>query len=304
MLRKTAEPNLHIIQHGYWSRFWPLLRAASAALYKDGCLGIAKGVAYSGLLAFFPMLTTLAAILVQARAEAVSRTVARLLYDVVPPGSEDVVRQLFIVHGERPAGLLIVATVLALWAASGAMMSLMEGFRAAYRIPRGRSFARERGMAMLLVATSALPVIGASALIVFGHRSERAVVEWLGMSPEGRGWVLLAGQALRFLLATGSIVLATALVYYWGPNRRQRFRRVFPGAILATILWLAATLGFGWYVRHVSNYNLMYGSVGAGLALLVWLYVLSVIVLLGCEFNAAGEAESPLAGSDPQPGRD
>src|SRR5579875_1877226 len=156
MLRKTAEPNLHIIQHGYWSRFWPLLRAASAALYKDGCLGIAKGVAYSGLLAFFPMLTTLAAILVQARAEAVSRTVARLLYDVVPPGSEDVVRQLFIVHGERPAGLLIVATVLALWAASGAMMSLVGGLRGGVRVPPRAAFARERRMAKLVVGNLAL----------------------------------------------------------------------------------------------------------------------------------------------------
>ena len=283
---KTAEPNLHILQHGYWPRFWGLLRVASIALYKDGCLGIAKGVAYSGLLAFFPLLTTIAAILVQARAEAVSRTVARLLYDVVPPGTEETVRQLFVVHGERPGWLLIGATVLAVWAASGAMMSLMEGFRAAYGI-KGRSFVRERGVAMLLVATSALPVIGASALIVFGHRSERAIIQWMGMSPEGRGWVLLAGQAVRFVLATGSIVIATALVYYWGPNCKQQFRFLLPGAILATILWLAATLGFGLYVQHVVNYNLMYGGVGAGLALLVWLYVLAVIVLLGCEFNLA-----------------
>lgn len=286
---KTAEPKLHLIQHGHWSRFWPRLRAASIALYRDGCLGIAKGVAYSGLLSFFPMVTTIAAILVQARAEAVSHTIARLLFDVVPPGTEEVVRRLFVVHGERPAGLLIGATLLAIWAASGAMMSLMEGFRAAYRIPRGRPFLHERGMAMLLVATSALPVIVASALIVFGRRGERDVIQSLGTSPEGRIWVLLAGQALRFVVATGSIVMATALIYYLGPNRKQEFRKVIPGAILATMLWLPATLGFGWYVEHVVNYNVMYGSVGAGLALLVWIYVLAVIILLGCEFNLAGD---------------
>ena len=140
---------------------------------------------------------------------------------------------------------------------------------------------------MLLALATALPVIGSSMLIVFGHRSEQVIIQGMGMSPEGRGWVLLAGQAVRFLTATGSIVLATALVYYWGPNRKQEFRKVFPGAILATFLWLLATLGFGWYVRHVANYNVMYGSVGAGLALLVWMYVLAIILLLGCEFNAA-----------------
>ncbi|MGH7194280.1 MAG: YihY/virulence factor BrkB family protein, partial [Candidatus Saccharimonadales bacterium] len=144
-------------------------------------------------------------------------------------------------------------------------------------------------MAMLLVFTSALPVLAASAVIVFGKRGESALIEWLGLTSGGRGWVLLAGQALRFTAATGSIVLANALIYYWGPNRRQVFRRVLPGAILATVLWLLATLGFGWYVRHVANYNVLYGSVGAGLALLVWMYVLALTVLLGCEFNAARE---------------
>jgi membrane protein len=292
---RGATPNLRLIQHGYWSRFWPLLRSASVSLYRDGCFGTAKGVAYSALLAFFPMLTTIAAILVQARAEAVSRTVARLLYDVVPPGTEDVVRTLFVVHGERPAWVLVAAVILALWAASGAMMSLMEGFRSIYRIPKGRSFFRERGVAMLLVATSALPVIGASWLIVFGRRGERDFIEWLGMTREGRGWVLLAGQGLRFLVASASIVIATALVYYWGPNCKQQFRQVVPGAILAMFLWLLATLGFGLYVEHVVNYNVLYGSVGAGLALLVWMYVLAVIVLLGCEFNSVRDGDSKTA---------
>lgn len=288
----ATTPKIYLMQAGGWERFWPLLRTASVGLLADGCFGIAKGAAYSALLSFFPVLTTIAALLVQAHAEAVSRTVARLLYDVVPPGTEDVVRALFIVHGERPTALLVGATILALWAGSGAMLSLMEGFRAVYKIPSGRPFLKERGMAMSLVLASALPVLGASALIVFGKRGESDLIQWLGLGSENvslRGWVLLAGQALRFVLAIGAVVLVTTLVYYFGPNRRQKFFRVLPGAVLATILWLVATLGFGWYVSHVSHYNLLYGGVGAGLALLVWMYVLAVIILFGCEFNAARE---------------
>jgi len=293
-----ATPKLYLLQPGYWARFWPLLHRASIGLYEHGCLGIAKGAAYSGLLSFFPILTTLASILVQAQAEAVSRTVAHLLYDVVPPGSEDVVRTLFVAHGQRPRSLLIGAVILAVWAASGSIMSLLEGFCAVYRIPQGRPFLKERGMAMLLVFTSALPVVGASALIVFGRRGESALIAWLGLlrDAEARGWILLAGQALRFVLAISAIVLATALMYYIGPNRKQRFRQVIPGAMFATFLWLLATLGFSWYVSHIVNYNVLYGSVGAGLALLVWMYVLSVVMLFGCEFNAAREAlEHPPA---------
>jgi membrane protein len=284
-------PNFHMFQSGAVARLWSTLGSACVAIYNDGCLGIAKGVAYSALLAFFPVLTTLATLLVMARAEAVSRTVARLLYDVVPAGTEDVVRTLFVVHGQRPNWLLVVAIVLAVWAASGAVMSMMEGFHKVYRVPHGRPFVKERLVAMLLVFSSALPVLGASALIVFGKRAEQAAIGWIGVKGDNdlAGWVLLTGQILRFGVAFGSIVLASALLYYVGPNRKQRFRQGFPGAVVATVLWLLTTLVFSWYVRHISNYNVLYGSVGAGLALLVWLYLLAVIVLLGCEFNAARE---------------
>ena len=85
------------------------------------------------------------------------------------------------------------------------------------------------------------------------------------------------------------IVIVMALIYYVGPNRKQAFRRVFPGAVLATILWLVSTLAVGWYIRDIANYNVLYGGVGAGLALLVWSYILCVIALFGCAYNAVGE---------------
>jgi membrane protein len=292
----AARFRIYLIQASFWARLWQLLKAAGNGLSNNNSFGIAKAAAYSALLSFFPVLTTLAAILVQARAEQVSHTIASFLYDVVPPGSEDVVRTLFVVHGQRPTSLLVGAVILAVWAASGAMSSLMEGFRATYHIPSGRPFLREQSMAILLVFVSAAPLLGASALIVFGTRAESAVVSWLHLRPEGasldtgfRGWVSLGGQVLGYAIALGTLVLVTTLIYYLGPNRRQTFRRVLPGAGLATLLWSVATLGFGWYVRHVANYNVLYGSVGAGLALLVWMYLLAVIMLFGCEFNAARE---------------
>ena len=84
-------------------------------------------------------------------------------------------------------------------------------------------------------------------------------------------------------------VSVTAMLYYFGPYRPQRWRFVWPGAILATVLWLGATTGFAWYTRNIAHYNVMYGSVGAGIALLVWMYVLAFVALVGCEFNAQYE---------------
>ena len=273
------------------TRFWSRLRAAFQSTYEDGCFGIAKGAAYSSLLAFFPVLTTVAALLVQTNADAVARTTARLLYDVIPPGTEDVVRALFTVKGRRPTALLVGAVVLSIWASSGVMMSLMEGFRAVYRIPSGRSFVKERAVGMWLVLVAALPLLGASALIVLGNRARRSFVFWLGLTrgDDLRGWVAIGGQIFSFGIALLGIVIVMALIYYVGPNRKQIFRRVFPGAVLATILWLVSTLAIGWYIRDIANYNVLYGGVGAGLALLVWSYILCVITLFGCAYNAVGE---------------
>lgn len=285
-------PTLYLVQPGAWAQFWGLLGRAFVASYEDGCFGIAKGAAYSSLLAFFPVLTSITAILVQANAEAVSRVLSQFLFEVVPPGSEDLVQYEFTVRGQRPLWILVFATLLSIWAASGAMLSLMEGFQAAYRLPSGRPFLKQRWVAVLLVLIVALPAIGVSLAILFGSRTEAMVVGWLGVArdgPELRGWLALLGRAIRYVFATGTIVFVTGLLYYVGPNQPMKFGSVWPGAMLATSLWLLATTGFAWYVRNIANYNVLYGSIGAVIALLIWMYLLAVIALYGCEFNAERE---------------
>lgn len=271
------------------ARFWWLLRRAFISTYEDGCLGIAKGAAYSALLAFVPVLTAVATLLVQAKADEVAGAILTFLFEVVPPGAEEVVRYSFTARGERPLWLLILATLLSVWAASGVMASLMEGFQAAYRLPSGRPMLKQRGVAILLVLVSAVPGLGASVLLVYGDKIQRWVFSWIGVIPQGedlRGWVVFVGHAGRFVISMGAAALVTALLYYLGPNRRQRWRASWPGAWLAASLWLVSTTGFGWYVRNIANYNVLYGSIGAVIVMLVWMYVLSVIALLGCEYNA------------------
>jgi membrane protein len=272
-----------------------LLRRAFVATYEDNCFGIAKGAAYSSLLAFFPVLTSITAILVQANAEAVSRTLSDLLFEVVPPGSEQLLEYEFKVRGQRPVWLIGVAAILSVWAASGAMLSLMEGFQAAYRIPSGRPFLKQRGVAILLVLIVALPSIFASLLILFGARTEGYLLEWAGFGADMgdvRQSVFIVGRLVRYGIALVTIVCVAALLYFVGPNRSMKFRSVWPGAMLSTVLWLA-TMGFAWYVRNIANYNVMYGSIGAVIVLLVWMYLLAIIALYGCEFNAERERLIP-----------
>lgn len=265
---------------------------AGIAAYRDNCFGIAKGAAYSGLLAFFPVLTTLTAVLVQANAMAVSRTISRVVYEVVPPGTEEIVMQIFVRRGSQPGYLLTLAVLLSVWAASGVVLSLMEGFRAAYAIPQGRPFLNQRGIAALLVFAAVFPMVAASVVIVAGNHAEQWVLQSIGVLERGeqlRGWVSWMSHLLRIAVTTGAIVLGATLLYCVGPNPPRRAANVLPGALLATGLWWIATLGFAWYARNIANYNVLYGSVGAVIALLVWMYLLSVIALLGCEYNAQRE---------------
>lgn len=302
-----------IVEPGFAARNWWLFRQAIIAAYEDNCFGIAKGAAYSFLLSLFPILTTITALLVDAKAEPVLRIIAKFAQEVLPPGTEDIVLSRLLDRAGRGITLPALAIALSLWAGSGAMASLMEGFQAAYRIPSGRPFLQQRAMAIFLVLIAAFPSVGASSLILFGNRIEAAFIHWIGIS-EISGPVELVWRLGRYLLAFCTTTFVTGLVYYFGPNHRpepahatqgaegkrtaSRFVRVWPGAFLATVLWLISTAGFAWYVGHIANYNIFYGSIGAVVSLQVWLYLLACISLIGCEFNAERERIGSVALAD------
>ena len=294
----TAQPNFFVGEPGIVARNFWLLRRAFVASFEDGCFSIAKGAAYSSLLSLFPVLTTITSLLIFANARSVVHIIANIVRQFAPPGAEDVLLSRLREEVQRPIQFSLFAVGLSLWAGSGAMISLMEGFQAAYRIPSGRPFLKERAMAIFLVIVTALPAVGASCLILFGNRGEKAVIQWIGIS-EISGSVELVWRIARYVLAFCTTTLVTGLLYYFGPNYRPepdycdklfgpRFVRVWPGAFLATILWMLATAGFAVYVAH-ANYNFFYGSIGTVIVLLIWLYLISCIAMIGCEFNAERE---------------
>lgn len=275
-----------------WKTFPYLLRRSIEAAADDNCFSIAKGAAYSALLSFFPVLTSAAAILVETRADFMSDALKGFLSQILPPGTEDLVMHQFQVRGARPWLVLVVAGWVSLWAASSVFKSLMEGFQAAYRVPQSRGFLQNTGVAIMLVLLSAMPLLAASTLLLFGSQVEHVVLGWMKVDPLWNPWAWVwewLSHVARYAVAFGTTILVTMLLYYFGPKRAQRFTALFPGAAVATVLWMLATNGFGWYVRHMAHYNVMYGSIGAGIALLVWMYLVAAIALLGCEFNAEYE---------------
>lgn len=296
-------PTVYLAEPSIIARNWWLIRRAVWAAYEDGCFGTAKAAAYSSLTAFFPVVTALAAILVQAKAGDVSRQIAEFMFEVVPPGTEEFLREFFTVKGSQPVWVLIVAAVLAVWGASGAMMSLMDGFQAAYRIPTGRGPVKQRLIAMWLVICAVLPNVAASVLAIFGQRAEQQILQFIGVIPAGalmKGWVVFFGRALSLVLASAGVLIGTGFLYTIGPNRYVRLRDALPGAVVAGSFWLVTTYGFGWYVRNLANYNVLYRGIGVAITLLVWMYLLSIIAFIGCEFNAARERVLKLSKSAAQ----
>ncbi len=266
-----------------------LLRRTLVASIDDGLFTIAKGAAYSSLLSLFPVVTSIATIFIQTRADYLQDYMAVFLSEVLPPGTQTVVMQQVRYRGQRPVALLIIAFALSLWAASSVIKSLIDGFNAAYRVPRNRSVAGHIWIGILLVFFAVIPLLAASSLILFGGAIESMVLRDLKIDPilnPVAGWWELLSRIMRYLVAFGAIASLTAILYFYGPYRKQKWAGVWPGAILATVLWFGATLGFAWYVRNITNYNLLYGSIGTSIALLSWMYLLAAISLFGCEFNA------------------
>ena len=202
----------------------------------------------------------------------------------LPEGTRPSVQQYF--SGNKPVDLkfLITIAVITLWTGSGVMISWMEGFRNAYQMPKIWGLVKERMIAFLLVVLAGVPMVFASFLLVFGNQIETWIVYHVGH--ELGPYVLGLWTALRWIIAALTSIAVIALIYHHGVPRTQPWHRVLPGSALATVLWFASTLVFGFYLRHFANYDVIYGSVATAIALLLWLYIVSIVMLIGAEFNA------------------
>jgi membrane protein len=171
-----------------------------------------------------------------------------------------------------------------LLAATGVMISWMDGFRRAYQVANSWGFWKERAIAFSLVFLALVPLAFATILVAFGNQIE----VWVQTDTMHlfRPVILRLWEALRLAIAFLTSVAVMSLIYHNGIPKTQSWRKVLPGAILAALLWFPATMVFGWYVRDYATYSVVYGPLSAAIALLVWLYIVSAIVLLGAELNA------------------
>jgi len=314
-----------------WVRLPGLLRRSLFGALAHDSLNLSQSAAYSAIVALFPALIVVAALMSWLPVFApVQRQVASFFGQILPSSVYPLLTSYFgsdskSTHTTR---LLLVASFVSLTGASSVIATLMEGLRRAEDLPNDCwSFWQRRSRALLLVPLSLIPLVIATGLVMFGE----LITKWLAasmytsMRPVFYGFTLVA----RWSLALGAVASVTALLYHVGtpphevelraqepaaPLGREAagklwrdvresaprgWNRTLPGAVVATLAWFGITLGFGWYVTRYANYNQVYGPLGAGIALLVWLYIVFFSVLLGAEFNAQFRRSYP---APPVPG--
>lgn len=282
--------NLNLLRKAFWNAF------------RHGVFMMSKGAAYSSILTVFPLLIIISWILDKTHTtDTFFREISYTMNLVLPPGSRSTALGVF--QTQRPVKEIYTATSIMIFAASGIMISWMEGFRRAHGIsvnPWG--FWRERAVALQLVFFGFAPMAVAMVLVAFGNIIETWVLLHLQLVP--KVWVLFAWSMFRWLIAGVASVTAIMLIYHWGLPRVQPWHRVLPGAVVATLLWFPVSLGFGWYVTRYAAYNIIYGPLGAGIALLVLLYLVSITILVGAEFNALSCPRTKAQDGDERRGAD
>jgi membrane protein len=266
-------------------RFLRLLRLAFWRAFVHDAFATAKAAAYSSIFTFFPVLLIVGSGLAAWRKGApYLREITYALGSILPTGGNTALSYLKGGAAQHPVGLLTTTSVITLWTASGVMISWMDGFRRCYELPKTWGLVQERLIAFLLVVFALVPMTFATLLVAVGSKFEARLLPYI--DPDFSIYVFLLWGGTRWLIATLTSIAVIALIYHHAVPRTQPWHSVMPGAMLATILWFSTTVGFRAYLQHFGNFATIYGSLGAVMALLVWMYLISLVVLVGAEFNA------------------
>ena len=265
------------------------LGAAIRHAIDDNCLILAKAVSYSAVLAVFPGLVVATNLLLRNNAQQTLDDISLAMGAVLPPRVRVLLADYLTAAEEYSIVVLLLAAGASVLFAADLVMTLMEGFRAAYRAPRRSTMLHDYGVAIALVFLSIGPLTAAHGALILSRQAVGWVLPLVGSEA-----VSIGALAAWWVVALPTVMLMLSLLYYLGPHREQSWRAILPGAALAAALWAPATGLFTLYVQTIPRYGEFYGSVSAVIVLLIWTYLSSVIVLLGCEFNAVRERRSRL----------
>jgi membrane protein len=279
-----------------WTGWKRVLKRTASEVISDRVSLASAGCAFYAVLAMFPAISMLVALYGLLFDPHTVEQQMSMLRNILPSTALELISNRVHQLVTKPPGTLtfsfVISLMITLWSASAGTKSLLSALNIAYEEKETRSFLRYQGTALAMTLSGILGTGLAVALLVALPPILTYVPERLGLSDvvkEITGWIRLGS----FLLMLCFVVGALSMVYRFGPARRApNWGWVSPGSILATVLWLLASVLFSYYVGHIASYDATYGPLGAIVGMMMWFYVTAFVVLVGAELNAELELQT------------
>lgn len=273
-------------RHHPLRRRWREIRALTAIVVRElirtRVLDAGAGLAFWSMLSMVPLLMAVVAMLSLLRLPGLSVELLGVLAMLVPPNSLDMVVKMVGALLKPHGGAFSFGVLSYIWSATGGFTSLIAALDIAYDVKRERSWLRARLQALILTFTSgALLTVSMLALFVGPH-----FAHYMGEIVSVPKLVEILWPVIRIAAVFLCFVVGLELVYFLGPNVRQRFRSTLPGAVFAIAVWFAGSAVLSYYLSHFSNYSKLYGGMGAVIGLMFWIYLMALAILTGAELNA------------------
>jgi membrane protein len=250
---------------------------------KDNCPGYAAEIAFFFLFALFPCLLSLTSLLAYLPVPDLFQTLLRIMGSFIPDTVLALVeKNLHALVTVQKGGILSFGIVLSLWTSSNAMMAFQTALNDAYDTKEHRPYWQLRALSVLLVICLTGFMIVSLLLLFFGPR----IGVWIASQADLGHIFTLAWNLLRWPVILILMMTALSALYRYAPALKLSWRETIPGAVTATGAWVVVTLAFSYYANNFRSYDKTYGSIGAVIALLFWLYASAFVILLGGEINA------------------
>jgi membrane protein len=267
-----------------------LVRRTVRESLADNCFGMAAQLAYYFFFALFPALLFLLALASFFPIETLIDDIFAIVGRFAPPEVLTIITDQIreIAAGEQ-GGLLTLGFLLALWSSSAAMVAIIDTLNRAYDIEEGRAWWKIRLIAISLTFGLALFILVSFALILLGPTAAQWIAD---RTPLGQVFVW-TWMIVQWPIVFTIVAIGIGLVYYLAPDAEQDWVWLTPGSITATLFWMAASLGFKFYIANFGNYTETYGAIGGIMILMLWFYISGLVILVGAEMNAEMEHASP-----------
>jgi membrane protein len=282
----SGRPNFKAIWIFGGLSFWELVGNVYRGALEDDLPARASGMAFDFLLALFPQFVFLLALFGLFASRSIELRTGLLSYfaDFLPPLAFQLLKNTTEeLATSQSAGKLTISILVALWFASGGVASMISSLNVAYHAREGRSWLRMRATALGLTLIISIFIFLALSIVLVGG----LLIDWIGNELHLALGMVAVWKALQWPAAGLFVVVSYALIYSCGPNaQNRRWYWITPGSAFGAVLWLAASGGFRVYLRYFNSYTAIYGSLGALIILVVWLYVTGLAFLIGGEINA------------------